>query len=66
VPVAQIRPKPEADIAIDTEALFGETLNVFDRHNGWAWVQLDADGYVGYMPKPISRLRPGPARPPIW
>jgi cell wall-associated NlpC family hydrolase len=51
VPVAQIRPKPEADIAIDTEALFGETLNVFDRHNGWAWVQLDADGYVGYMPE---------------
>jgi cell wall-associated NlpC family hydrolase len=22
---------------------------VFDRKNGWAWVQLDADGYVGYL-----------------
>jgi cell wall-associated NlpC family hydrolase len=35
--------------AIDTEALFGETLRVFERKNGWAWVQLDVDGYVGYL-----------------
>ncbi|MGG2477451.1 hypothetical protein ACNVD4_18930, partial [Rhizobium sp. BR5] len=27
-----------------------ETVRVFDRANGWAWVQADADGYAGYVP----------------
>lgn len=49
VPLAKLHPKPDPDCAIDTEALFGETLQVFDRRDGWAWVQLDADGYVGYL-----------------
>ncbi|SOE17109.1 NlpC/P60 family protein [Hoeflea halophila] len=49
VPVADIRPRPEADCSIDTQALLGETLTVFDISNGWAWVQLEADGYVGYV-----------------
>ncbi len=31
------------------QALFGETIRVFHRHDGWAWGQLDADGYVGWM-----------------
>ena len=30
--------------------LFGETLTVYDEAEGWAWVQLDGDGYVGYVP----------------
>jgi cell wall-associated NlpC family hydrolase len=30
--------------------LFGETLTLFDESEGWAWVQLTRDGYVGYMP----------------
>ncbi|WP_394691239.1 NlpC/P60 family protein [Hoeflea sp.] len=49
VPLAKLHPKPDHGCAIDTEALFGETLRVFDRRDGWAWVQLDADGYVGYL-----------------
>lgn len=49
VPVAAIRPRPESDCSIDTEALYGETLCVFERMDGWAWVQLDADHYVGYV-----------------
>lgn len=48
-PLAKLHPKPDPDCAIDTEALLGETLRVFDRKAGWAWVQLDADGYVGYL-----------------
>ncbi|OCW58081.1 C40 family peptidase [Hoeflea olei] len=51
VPVADIRPRPDLAAGIDTQALFGETLAVFDRSGGWAWVQLDADGYVGYLPE---------------
>lgn len=49
LPVAQLRPRPDAACSIDTEALLGETLTVFDRADGWAWVQLAADGYVGYL-----------------
>ena len=49
VPVADIRPRPDAACSIDTQALFGEALTVFDSAGGWAWVQLAADGYVGYV-----------------
>ncbi|MBU2487178.1 MAG: C40 family peptidase [Alphaproteobacteria bacterium] len=49
VPVADIRPRPDAACSIDTQALCGEALTVFDSSGGWAWVQLAADGYVGYV-----------------
>lgn len=49
VPVAAVSPRPDADCGIDTQALYGETLTVFEQSDGWAWVQLEADGYVGYM-----------------
>ncbi|WP_299868780.1 C40 family peptidase [uncultured Hoeflea sp.] len=53
VPVAAIRPRPEADSSIDTEVLFGETLSMFERMDGWAWVQLDSDHYVGYVDETV-------------
>ncbi|MBC7281723.1 NlpC/P60 family protein [Hoeflea sp.] len=49
VPVAAVSPRPDRGCGIDTQALFGETLTVFDQSDGWAWVQLEADGYVGYV-----------------
>lgn len=51
VPVAGLRPRPDAASGIDTELLFGEDVSVFDRADGWAWVQAKADGYVGYLPE---------------
>lgn len=51
VPVASLRPAPDSARGIDTELLFGETVRVFDRSEGWAWVQSALDGYVGYLPK---------------
>ena len=49
--VAPLRRAPRSDAALDTEALMGETLRVFeDDDEGWSWVQLDRDGYVGWMP----------------
>lgn len=51
LPVAQLRPVPDIARGIDTELLFGETVRVFDRANGFAWVQADQDGYVGYLPE---------------
>lgn len=51
VPVAPLRRAPRSDAPLDTEALFGETVIVYDQDGeGWSWVQLQADSYVGYMP----------------
>lgn len=32
-----------------SEALFGELVTVYEEAEGWAWVQLQRDGYVGYL-----------------
>lgn len=48
--VLPLRRAPRFDATLDTEALHGETLTVYEEREGWAWVQLDHDGYVGYMP----------------
>lgn len=50
VPVAPLRPSPDRESGIDTQLLFGETVRVFDRKDGFVWVQADQDGYVGYLP----------------
>ena len=50
-PVAALRPRPETACGIDTELLLGETVSVFERRDGWAWVKAEADGYVGYLPE---------------
>ncbi|WP_105383728.1 C40 family peptidase [Neorhizobium alkalisoli] len=51
VPAAQLRPSPDLALGMDTELLFGETVRVFDRAGGFAWIQADQDGYVGYLPE---------------
>jgi cell wall-associated NlpC family hydrolase len=48
IPCAQIRNKPSFDAPVDTEALFGEVLVIYEIADGWAWVQILRDGYVGY------------------
>lgn len=55
VPVAPLRPSPSNDVGIDTEVLFGETVRVFDVHDGLAFVQCEKDGYVGYLPSDVLR-----------
>jgi len=45
-----MRQKPDPAAGLVSEALFGEQLTVFDESNGWAWVQLERDHYVGYLP----------------
>ncbi|KQT53866.1 MULTISPECIES: NlpC/P60 family protein [unclassified Aureimonas] len=50
-PIAPLRRAPRPDAALETEALYGETVLVFETdEEGWSWVQLLSDGYVGYMP----------------
>jgi hypothetical protein len=49
-PSLSLRRAPRFDAMLDTEALHGETVTVYDEQEGWAWVQLDHDSYVGYVP----------------
>src|SRR5829696_2062397 len=44
-----LRSHPSPEASIDTEALRGERVRVYDEHEGWAWGQLESDGYVGYL-----------------
>ena len=45
-----LRAQPAQDCPLDTQALHGEEVIVYDREEGWAWGQIVSDGYVGYMP----------------
>jgi cell wall-associated NlpC family hydrolase len=49
-PSLSLRREPRPDSVLETEALKGETVTVFAESEGWAWVQIDRDLYVGYMP----------------
>ena len=60
-PQAPLRRSPSPDAPLDTEALKGERVTVYETTaEGWAWGQLDADGYVGWLPGNALRA-PGPA-----
>jgi cell wall-associated NlpC family hydrolase len=52
---APLRHEPRPDAPLDTEALMGEAVIVYDDHEGWAWGQLQGDGYVGYLPSEALR-----------
>ena len=59
---APLRRLPAPDAPLDTEALKGERVMVYDENEeGWSWGQLAADGYVGWLP--TAALRP-PGPPP--
>jgi cell wall-associated NlpC family hydrolase len=58
---APLRREPAPDASLDTEALKGERVTVYETNEeGWCWGQLVADGYVGWLP--ASAL--GPPGPP--
>ncbi len=49
-PHAAVRREPRHDARLDTEALYGETFIAYEiGSEGWAWGQLQNDGYVGFV-----------------
>lgn len=48
-PVVTVHKAPRFDAMQLTQALHGETVKLFAEEEGWAWVQLLRDGYVGYV-----------------
>jgi cell wall-associated NlpC family hydrolase len=47
--VVSLRPRPGPDVGIDTELVFGERVICFAEDDGYAYVQSQRDGYVGYV-----------------
>ena len=57
---APLRRAPQPDAPLDTEALKGERVTVYETdEEGWCWGQLDRDGYVGWLPA-NALAEPGP------
>jgi cell wall-associated NlpC family hydrolase len=58
--IAPLRGEPSSDAMLLTQALKGERVTIYDRNGeGFAWGQLNSDGYVGWLPdralaKPID------------
>jgi cell wall-associated NlpC family hydrolase len=47
--VSPLRETPSHFARLETQLLLGETFDVYDERDGWAWGQNIADGYVGYV-----------------
>lgn len=51
VGIAPVRAAPAHDAPLLTEALGGERVTIYETdEEGWAWGQLQSDGYVGWLP----------------
>jgi cell wall-associated NlpC family hydrolase len=59
--LADLRQAPNPEAFVDTQAFYGENLMLHEDHEGWGWVQLARDGYVGYLS--MQALMPGHVEP---
>jgi hypothetical protein len=58
---APVRDAPAPDATLQTEALMGEPVMIYEMtEEGFAWGQLEIDGYVGWLPANALGA-PGPA-----
>ena len=49
-PIAALRRSPSHEARLDTQALMGERVIVYETTDeGWAWGQIETDGYVGWL-----------------
>ena len=59
--IAPMREAPSADAMLSTQALKGERVTIYDRNGeGFAWGQLNGDGYVGWIPE-AALIKPAAA-----
>jgi cell wall-associated NlpC family hydrolase len=59
VSVADVRGAPRPDAGLSTQLLCGDDVRVFDETEGWAWIQAERDGYVGYVADTALKARDG-------
>lgn len=62
--VVDLRHAPNFESTIDSQALYGEQATLYEDHEGWGWVQLARDGYVGYLS--MNALGEPGRRPTHW
>ena len=61
-PQAPLRRAPAPNASLETEALHGERVTVYETTDeGWCWGQIESDGYVGFLP--AHALGPPRAKP---
>jgi cell wall-associated NlpC family hydrolase len=49
--IVPLRGEPFSGASLLTQALKSERVTIYDRNDeGWAWGQLNSDGYVGWLP----------------
>jgi hypothetical protein len=59
--LAPLREAPSSDAMLLTQVLKGERVTIYDRNGeGFAWGQLNSDGYVGWLPD-RALAKPGAA-----
>ncbi len=49
-PAVPLKREPNPNLGLESEVLYGELVRVYDERDGWAWVQIEHDRYVGYVP----------------
>jgi len=59
-----VQKEPRRNAMRMTQALMGEIVRVFETQEGWAYVQLTTDGYVGYVEE--EALAPAGASATHW
>jgi cell wall-associated NlpC family hydrolase len=59
--LADLRHAPSLEAGVDTQALYGENVMLYEDDEGWGWVQLAGDDYVGYIS--MNALAAGEAKP---
>src|SRR6202142_2469857 len=61
-PIVALRRTPSHEARLDTQALLGERVMIYETTDeGWAWGQLETDGYVGWLS--ANALAPNGAAP---
>ena len=59
--VLPLKKSPGFDKSLETEAVRGEYFTVYESgEEGWAWGQLQRDGYVGWLPSDALAAPAGP------
>jgi cell wall-associated NlpC family hydrolase len=46
---ADVHAQPSGTSGLQTQFLHGHDVTVFETQDGWAWIQGNVDGYVGYV-----------------
>lgn len=50
VELTDLRAAASHEAGVASQVLHGENMMLYEAHEGWGWVQLETDRYVGYLP----------------